>query len=163
MFRRLIATSNSMGMLWARIPLGIIMIQHGYGKVFGLPNFIQFCDNLGIPPFFAVCAAFGEFFGGLGVLLGGLTRIAAFGVGCTMAVAAITRHMLPGYGFTMNYHGTLPFASEGYEFHSVAVGISMTLMFLGAGAWSLDGLLSKMLARKKSGSAVLKESPALGD
>jgi putative oxidoreductase len=163
MFKRLIATSNSMGMLWARIPLGIIMVQHGYGKVMGLPNFIQFCDNLGIPPFLAVCAACGEFFGGLGVLLGGLTRIAAFGVGCTMAVAAITRHMLPGYGFVMNYHGTLPYATEGYEFHSVAVGISLTLMFLGAGAWSLDNVLSRILAKRKAQSPVLQGSPALGD
>ena len=163
MFRRLIATNAGMGMLWARIPLGIIMVQHGYGKVFGLSGFIQFCDNLGIPPVFAVCAAFGEFFGGLGMLLGGLTRIAAFGVGCTMAVAAITRHMLPGYGFVMNYHGTLPFATEGYEFHVVAVGISATLMFLGAGALSLDHVLSRVLARRKSQPPLLHGSPALGD
>ena len=163
MFKRLIYTNAGMGMLWARIPLGIIMVQHGYGKVTGLSGFIQFCDNLGIPPFLAVCAACGEFFGGLGVLLGGLTRIAAFGVACTMAVAAITRHMLPGYGFVMNYHGTLPYATEGYEFHSVAVGISLTLMFVGAGALSLDNLMSRLLARRKAKAPVLEGSPALGD
>ena len=164
MLNKLLASNAGAGMLWARIPLGIIMVQHGYGKFFGMSGFIAFCDNLGIPPFFAVCAACGEFLGGLGLLLGGLTRIAAFGVGCTMAVAGITRHLIPGYGFVMNYHGTLPYATEGYEFHAVAVGISLAIMFVGAGALSIDHVLSRILARRRGASSpLLQGSPALGD
>jgi putative oxidoreductase len=150
MLTRLLETSSGVGMLWARLPLAVIMIQHGVGKVLNLPGFIQFCDNLGVPPVFAVLAAFGEFFGGLGLLLGGLTRIAAFGVGCTMAVAAVTRHIIPGYGFEMNWHGALPYATEGFEFHAVAVGISLGLMFAGAGRVSLDYWLATLLARRRS-------------
>ena len=164
MLMKLLSTGPGMGMLWARIPLGIIMVQHGYGKFTNPSGFIAFCDNLGIPPFFALCAAAGEFLGGLGLLVGGLTRIAAFGVGCTMAVAGVMRHMVPGYGFVMNYHGTLPFATEGYEFHAVAVGISLTLMFVGAGSFSLDHVLSRILARRQRHTAPrLQETPALGD
>jgi putative oxidoreductase len=164
MLMRLLSTGNGMGMLWARIPLGIIMVQHGYGKFMAPSGFIAFCDNLGIPPFFAICGACGEFLGGLGLLLGGLTRIAAFGVACSMAVAAITRHLLPGYGFVMNYHGTNAFATEGYEFHVVAVGISVGLMFVGAGSVSLDHVLSRMLAKRRAQTApALEGSPVLGD
>ncbi len=150
MLRRLLQTDAGAGMLWARLPLAVIMIQHGVGKVTNLPGFIQFCDNLGIPPVFAVLAAGAEFFGGVGLLVGGLTRVAAFGVGCTMAVAAVTRHMIPGYGFEMNWHGALPYATEGYEFHSIAVGISAALMFVGAGRLSVDHWLASVLARRRN-------------
>ena len=153
MLTRLLGTTAGVGMLWARLPLGLIMVQHGFGKVANPSAFIQFCDNLGIPPVFAVLAACAEFFGGLGLLVGGLTRIAAFGVACTMAVAAVTRHMIPGYGFAMNWHGALPYAAEGYEFHSVAVGISLALMFVGAGTFSLDYWLTTLLERRRSVSA----------
>ena len=87
MLIRLLATSEGFGMFWVRLPLAASMILHGYGKVTHISGFIHYCDNLGIPPAFAVLGACGEFLGGLGVLFGFLSRIAAFGVGCTMATA----------------------------------------------------------------------------
>ena len=89
MIQRLLATNNGYGMLWVRLPLGISMVMHGWGKVTAVPGFLQYCDNLGIPPWLAYCAMAGEFLGGLGVLFGCLSRMAAFGVGTVMAVATM--------------------------------------------------------------------------
>jgi putative oxidoreductase len=159
MLIRLLATSEGFGMFWVRLPLAASMILHGYGKVTHISGFIHYCDNLGIPPAFAVLGACGEFLGGLGVLLGFLSRIAAFGVGCTMATAAITRHFIPGYGYLMNWHGALPFGTEGYEFHTLAIGMSLGIMFVGAGAFSVDYVLARHLARAKETRVIPEASP----
>ncbi|HEY0004373.1 MAG TPA: DoxX family protein, partial [Pyrinomonadaceae bacterium] len=91
MFRKLIATPA----LWLTIPLrlalGIIFIAHGGGKMFGwfggrgLSAFMG-----GTPPFAFMrpawlwlgAAAFAEFFGGVLVLAGLLTRVGAFFIVC---------------------------------------------------------------------------------
>jgi putative oxidoreductase len=152
MLMRLLATDRSIGMLWVRIPLGIFMVHHGYEKFLHPTAFIAFCDNLGIPPFLAVLALSSEFLGGLGIIVGGLTRIAAFGVGTTMFVAAMVRHVLPGYGMIMNYHATLRYGTEGFEIHTLAVGMSLGLMVLGAGSFSIDYALHKLLSRRQVGT-----------
>jgi putative oxidoreductase len=146
MWMKLLQTSAGFGMFWVRLPLAVTMIFHGWEKVRNIPGFIASCDNLGIPPFFAVMAVCGEFLGGIGVLLGLLSRIAAFGTGCTMAVAALTRHVIPGYGYLMNWHGALPLGAEGFEFHTLAIGMSLGIMFLGAGNFSLDYMLTRHFA-----------------
>ena len=162
MLTKLLATDKGYGMLWVRIPLGLFMVHHGYEKVINPTGFIGFCDNLGIPPALAILSLSAEFFGGLGVLLGALTRIAAFGVGMTMFVAAMVRHVLPGYGVMMNYHATLRYGTEGYEIHTLAVGMSLGLVFLGAGSLSIDQLLLRLLARqpRSEQSIRLQGSPA---
>jgi len=160
MLLRLIATKAGFGMFWVRLPLAASMLLHGYGKVTNLPGFIHYCDNLGIPPAFAVLGACGEFLGGLGVLFGCLSRIAAFGIACTMATAAVTRHILPGYGYLMNWHGALPFGTEGYEFHTLALGMALGIMFLGAGTFSVDYALTRYLSRTRKTRAVEEQVPA---
>lgn len=156
---KLLATSESFGMFWVRLPLAASMILHGYGKVTNLPGFFRYCDNLGIPPAFAVLGACAEFLGGLGVLFGCLSRIAAFGVACTMLTAAITRHLIPGYGYLMNWHGALPFGTEGYEFHTLAIGMSLGIMFCGAGTFSVDYYWARYLTRRRL-HRPLAEAPA---
>lgn len=147
MLIRLLSTNRSFAMFWVRLPLAVSMILHGYGKVTNMHGFLRYCDNIGIPPALAVIGACGEFFGGLGVLFGCFSRVAAFGVGCTMTTAAFMRHLLPGYGYLMNWHGALPFGAEGYEFHTLAIGMSLAIMFAGAGVFSVDYLLVRYLTR----------------
>src|SRR5690349_21095125 len=103
--RRLLATNADIGMVWIRLPLAVSMIWHGWGKVTNVDGFLNYCDNLGIPPALALLGVAGEFLGGLGVLAGCFSRVAAFGIACTMAVAAYARHLAPGYGYLMNWHG----------------------------------------------------------
>lgn len=159
MLKKLFATSAGFGVFWVRLPLAVCMILHGYGKITNLQGFIDTCDNLGIPPFFAVLGACGEFLGGLGVLFGLLSRIAGFGVACTMATAAVTRHMIPGYGYLMNWHGALPLGAEGYEFHTLAIGMGLAIMFLGAGSFSVDYYIARWLSHASQRNVIAEAIP----
>jgi putative oxidoreductase len=159
MWMKLFQTNAGFGMFWVRLPLAITMVLHGYEKVRNIPGFIASCDNLGIPPVFAVLAVCGEFLGGIGILLGCLSRIAAFGAGCTMAVAAVSRHIIPGYGYLMNWHGALPLGAEGFEFHTLAIGMSLGIMFLGAGKFSIDYAVAQYLVRARQSEGVPADEP----
>jgi putative oxidoreductase len=131
MFDRLFQTNNSLALLLVRFPLGLDMFVHGYQKVTHIPSTMRYFDGLNVPHFFAWLAIIAEFCGGLGLMIGLLSRIAAFGVACTMVVAVFLRH-LP-YGYLMNWHGGLPFGTEGYEYHTLAVGMALAVMLAGAG------------------------------
>jgi len=97
-----------------------------------------FTGMLHIPAVFAFLAISAEFFGGLGLIFGLFTRVAAFGIFCNMLVAvAMVHHQ---FGFFMNWAGTQK--GEGFEFHLLALGITFFLMIRGAGAVSVDRLLS---------------------
>ena len=147
-------------MLWVRLPLGIAMVVHGWGKVTNVPGFVQYCDNLGIPPVLAYLAIAAEFFGGLGVILGCLSRIAAFGTGFTMLVAALLRHVGPGYGYLMDWHAGTTWGAEGYEYHTFAIGMSLGVIVAGAGAFSIDYVWAKWLAQAGQRRKVPAEAAA---
>jgi putative oxidoreductase len=156
MLMKLLSTNRGLGMFWVRLPLGLSMVIHGWGKVSNVPGFLQYCDNLGIPPALAYCAMAGEFFGGLGVIFGCLSRIAAFGTASVMIVAAVMRHMIPGYGYLMDWHAGTPWGAEGYEFHTLAIGMSLGIIFAGAGVLSIDYWWAQYLAKRT-------ERPGLGE
>jgi putative oxidoreductase len=143
MLNRMFHTEGGLAMLLVRFPLGLDMFVHGYQKVTHIPATMRYFDGLHVPHFFAWLAIVAEFFGGLGLMFGLLSRMAAFGVACTMVVAVFLRH-LP-YGYLMNWHGGLPFGTEGYEYHTLAVGMALAVMWAGAGAFSLDRLLAGRL------------------
>ena len=159
MLNKLLETDSSLALLLVRFPLGLDMFVHGYQKVTHVPATMRYFDGLGVPHFFAWLAIIAEFCGGLGLMLGLLSRLAAFGVCCTMIVAVFLRH-LP-YGYLMNWHGALPFGTEGYEYHTLAVGMALAVMLAGAGAFSLDRVVA--LRQASSGEpAGLRPAPALG-
>ena len=142
MWSRLFDTRNSLALVLVRFPLGLDMFVHGFQKVTHIPGTMRYYDGLGVPHPLAWLAIIAEFCGGLGLMIGMLSRIAAFGVGCTMVVAVFLRH-LP-YGYLMNWHGGLPFGTEGYEYHTLAVGMALAVMLEGAGSFSIDRLLSRL-------------------
>jgi putative oxidoreductase len=126
----------------------VIFFAHGAQKVLGWwggPGFSGsmnfFTHGLAIPAVFAVLAILAEFLGGIGLVLGLLTRVAAFGIAVNMIVAIFLVHARNG--FFMNWSGNQ--RGEGFEFHLLAIAIAATLMARGAGAWSLDRLLQKFL------------------
>ena len=97
-----------------------------------------FTGMMHIPAPFAFLAIAAEFFGGLGLIFGLLTRVAALGIFCNMLVAvAMVHHQ---FGFFMNWAGTQK--GEGFEFHLLALAMTVVLMIRGAGAASVDRLLS---------------------
>jgi putative oxidoreductase len=99
-----------------------------------------------IPAPFAFLAIAAEFFGGLGLIFGLLTRVASFGIFSNMVVAiAMVHHQ---FGFFVNWTGAQK--GEGYEYHLLAIAITAFLMIRGAGAGSVDRLLSSSLANDRS-------------
>ena len=62
-----------------RVVLGVIMVAHGYHKVFGgLAQFSHMVGSMGLPAWLGYGAAFTELIGGLMILAGFFTRPAAF-------------------------------------------------------------------------------------
>jgi len=153
MFRKLIATDNDSAITMLRLVLGVVFFAHGAQKMLGWFGGYGFTGTMGfftgllhIPAPFAFLAISAEFFGGLGLLLGLLTRVASFGIFCNMAVAvAMVHHQ---FGLFMNWTGEQK--GEGFEFHLLALAITAFLMIRGAGAASVDRLLSSSLADGRS-------------
>jgi putative oxidoreductase len=146
MLRKLLATDGSSGTTILRIVLGIVFFAHGSQKMlgwfggYGFSGTMGFFENtLHIPAFLAFLAIAAEFFGGLGLLLGLLTRAAAFGIAVNMLVAIAKVHYQ--FGFFANWTGTQK--GEGYEFHLLVLAICAFLLIEGAGAASLDRNLSR--------------------
>jgi putative oxidoreductase len=145
MFRKLLSTSGDWSLTVLRLALGVVMFPHGIQKTlgwFGGAGFhgtMTFFTQGGIPAVFAFLAICAEFLGGLGLITGFLSRIAAFGILCVMLVAVYRVH-IPN-GFFMNWGGNQK--GEGFEFHILAIGIAIAIIIRGAGALSLDRALSR--------------------
>ena len=143
--RMLFQTSNDLTLTIARVVLALVFIGHGTQKMFGWfggPGFSRaieiFEDTMGIPPALTVLAMVAEVFGGLGLLVGLLTRIAALGVLGVMIVAPFANGLY--VRFFMNWQGRNP--GEGYEYHLLAIALILVVMVHGAGAASLDRLIA---------------------
>ena len=145
MLTRLLKTRDDSASLVLRLMLGLVIFPHGAQKVlgwfggYGLEGTLAFFTHtMNIPYVFAVLAIAAEFLGSIGLIVGLLTRVAAFGIACNMGVAIFMVH-LPN-GFFMNWTGKQ--AGEGFEYHLLVIAIALALMIKGGGRWSLDGLFS---------------------
>ena len=99
MLRKLVSTDNDSATTILRIVLGIIFFAHGAQKMLGWFGGYGFTGTMGfftgvmhIPALVAFLAICAEFFGGLGLIFGFLTRIAALGISCNMLVAVAMIH-----------------------------------------------------------------------
>ena len=144
MWQKLIHTDGGIAPLVARLALGITIFPHGAQKLLGwfggggFSGTMGFLTSQGFPATLAFLAIVAEFFGSLGLITGLLSRVAAFGISCVMLVAATTVHF--GNGFFMNWVGDQK--GEGFEYHILAVSLALIVMIRGAGAYSVDGILS---------------------
>ena len=109
----------------------------------GFTPTLAFFTRSGIPPVLALLVIVTEFLGPLGLALGLLTRVVAFGLLCEMLVAIVTVHWRNG--FFMHWTGTQQ--GEGVEYHLLVIGIALTLLIVGAGAWSIDRALTDCTSR----------------
>lgn len=152
---KLLATSPDFTLTVARLVLAAIFFGHGSQKAFGWfggPGFDRALDifqtTMGIPPALTVFVMFTELAGAVGLALGLLSRVAAFGVMALMIVAPFANGLYPQ--FFMNWTGR--FMHEGYEYHLLAIALSLGVMIRGGGCYSLDAVLSRnrtnMLAPK---------------
>ncbi|MDX1951207.1 MAG: DoxX family protein [Verrucomicrobiota bacterium] len=148
----LFQTTDQIAPVILRVFLAVVMFPHGAQKLLGWwggggfeATMKGFTEGMGIPAPFALLAIVAEFFGPIALVLGLLTRVAAFGIGTVISVAAI-KVALP-HGFFMNWYGTQK--GEGYQFHLLMLGMSLALMFVGGGRWSLDGWISEKTKKGK--------------
>ncbi len=153
MFMKLIGTSNDSTQAVLRVVLGLIFFAHGAQKMlgwfggYGFTGTMGFFEQMGIPAGLAFLAIAAEFFGGLGLLLGFLGRIAAFGVMVNMMVAILLVHR--HFGFFMNWAGSQK--GEGFEFHLLAIAMLLAVLVKGSGAFSLDRLLTTHSRSSRAG------------
>jgi len=146
MFAKLMRTDpRNLTLTILRLVLGVVFFVHGAQKALGWfggygfgGTMGFFTQQLGIPAPFAVLAICAEFLGGIGLVVGFLSRIAAFGIFCNMAVAVFLIHQK--FGFFMNWGGTQK--GEGMEFHLLAIAMTAVIMIAGAGAYSVDAMLT---------------------
>jgi putative oxidoreductase len=149
MFQKLMNTSDDFVMTLLRLALGAVFFAHGAQKVLGWFGGFGFQATLGfftqmlhIPAALAVLAMAAELFGGIGLLIGFLGRVAAFGIAIDMVVAVVLVHR--HFGLFANWYGTQK--GEGYEYHVLAIAICLAIMIKGSGALSIDRSASRQLA-----------------
>ena len=146
MIHKLFATDNDFATSVVRLTLGIVFFAHGAQKMLGWfggygfhGTMAFFTQMMHIPAPFAILAIAAEFFGGLGLIFGFLTRIAAFGIFSNMVVAIAMIHH--NFGFFMNWTGMQK--GEGFEYHLLTIAVAILLMIRGAGGASIDYLLAR--------------------
>jgi putative oxidoreductase len=141
----LFATNGGVSSLVLRLVLGCVMFAHGSQKVLGwfggntlFVTINMFTQKMHMPLPLAILVIAAEFLGGLGLIVGFLTRIAAFGIACDMIGAIALVHWKNG--LFMNWFGNQK--GEGFEYHLLVIAICIVLIIRGAGALSLDGAIA---------------------
>lgn len=145
MFHKLLATSDDWTLTLLRLVLGVVFFAHGAQKALGWFGGYGFSGTMGfftnmmhIPAPFAFLAICAEFLGGIGLILGVLGRVAAFGISVNMLVAILLVHSK--VGFFMNWSGQQK--GEGFEYHLLAIATAVVVMARGSGAFSVDRALA---------------------
>jgi putative oxidoreductase len=129
-----------LGVLIARIVLGVIMLVHGWHKIFprgSLYNFAQTVAHMGLPYWLGYVAAFTEFFGGLLLIFGLLIPIVALGVAIDMAVAILKVHL---------HHGLT--GPMGYEFPLSLFALALLILASGSGHLAIDSRFGTGVRRR---------------
>ena len=150
MLNRFFSTDTSWVLLVQRVVLGLVILPHGLQKLFGAfggygfaGSMAFFTETIGAPAPVGLLVIVSDSLGALALILGLGTRLAAFGTIATMLGAVLLWH-LP-HGFFMNWDGAQ--AGEGFEFHLLALALAVPLAIKGGGAYAVDRVLARFLAR----------------
>lgn len=141
--KQVLTSDNNYSALPLRLVAGIIFTAHGAQKLFawfggyGLEGTGQWMESIGLAPGYlmAMMAGSAEFFGGLLLILGLLTRPTALVLAVTMLVAIFSTHFANGLFMTNN----------GYEFALALFAISISVMLQGGGKLSIDSIIANKL------------------
>jgi len=134
----------SLGLMLLRVVLGVVFFAHGAQKVFGwfggygLSGTVGYFKNVvHVPAPLAYLGPFIEFLGGIALILGLFTKFAALGIFLMMLVATIKVHLPAGFFLSGKGDGK----GQGYEFTLTLAVISLVLVILGGGVYSIDNLI----------------------
>lgn len=144
MFKRLLHTNNDPVFTIIRLALGTVFFAHGAQKMlgwfggYGFVETLKAFSTLGMPAALALFVILTEFLGSLALICGVFARVASGAIALLMvgAIAMVHAH----FGFYMNWSGQQK--GEGFEYHLLAIGLAVAVLIRGAGAFSIDGLLS---------------------
>lgn len=130
---------TGLALLALRIGVGVELVVHGWPKIKSRDTIAGFTGQLGMKPamFWAWVAALVEFFGGLALLIGLLTRPAAFFV--TIEFLIIAFYLKPR---KMKVPFTTPQGQAGWEWDWLIMWMGLALLLAGSGAYGLDRVLS---------------------
>lgn len=145
LLNKIVQSEAGTAALILRVPVGLILAAHGAQKLFGwfggngLAGTAQWLSSMGMEPglLMAVLAGGAEFFGGLALVLGILTRPAALVAAFTMLIAIFSVHIGNG----------LFAADGGYEYALVLMVALLALAVQGGGYLSIDKVLSDKIGR----------------
>jgi putative oxidoreductase len=147
--------SSQTSLFIQRALLGAVIFPHGAQKLLGWFGGYGFEGTMGfftgqmhLPAPVALLVILGEFFGSLLLVAGFGTRLAAFGISAIMLGAVATTHLQ--VGFFMNWFGAQQ--GEGFEYHLLALALSVPLMIWGGGKYALDSTVQRILAAPRASS-----------
>ncbi|MHA7814564.1 MAG: DoxX family protein [Phycisphaerales bacterium] len=152
------ATLNDAGLLVARSMIGVVGIYHGGQKLFGMfggSGFGATVEAMGgmgmpLPTMSALAAGSAEFFGGIALIVGLLTRFAGANFAFTMLVASFAVH-----------GGAFGAQNGGMEYPLTLALVSLAIALTGPGRFSLDRVVfSKVRGRFGAPSVTLKAQAA---
>lgn len=144
---KLLASNAGLAALVLRIPVGIILAAHGAQKLFGwfggygLEGTGQWMASIGLEPGYlmALLAGGAEFFGGLALIFGILTRPAAAVLSVFLLIAAFSVHI--GHGLFLS--------NNGYEYALALFAATLALTIQGAGRYAIDNWLATTVFKHK--------------
>src|SRR5262245_15742346 len=143
----LLETSPTWAIAVVRVTLGVIFFAHGAQKVFGwfggygLKGTTGYFRSIGLPLPVAYLVCFFELLGGIGLILGLLTRLASLAVIIVM-IGAITKVHLKN-GFFINWELTAG-KGHGYEANLAFTAMAVACLIAGGGSLALDRLLVRI-------------------
>lgn len=126
---------QAIGVAILRVITGIVFAAHGYQKLFvyGMAGVQGAFTKMGapMPTITGPLVALLEFFGGLALIIGLFTRLAALGLAIDMLGAILIVHLAGGF-----------FLPAGYEFALLLMAASLTVAVAGPGAFAVDGSIA---------------------
>src|ERR1700740_3256342 len=127
-----------------RVVLGLIFFAHGAQKMLGwyggaglAKSMRTFTKDLRLPSALAFLVIAGEFLGGVGLIVGLFSRIAALVIAVTMLGAITTVHFR--FGLFLNWFGGQ--GGHGIEYHLLAIALALVVLVKGAGVFSIDRIV----------------------
>jgi putative oxidoreductase len=132
---------QSLGLLVLRLVVGAAFILHGWPKI---QNPMHWMGDK-VSPILQLCSALAEFGGGIALILGFLTPLAAGALAINMAFALLLVH------FPQNH----PFVGRGesFELPLVYFGVMVALVATGPGAYSVDTMAARSMRIPETASA----------